>query len=253
MKTSLPGLIEIASHEGIVTAPYLDSVGVWTIGVGHTAAAGPPDPKTSGDITVAEAIDLFRRDIAKYERGVDKALGGVKVAQHEYDALVSFHYNTGAVGRATWVKSLKRGDKVAAANQIMNWRKPPEIVGRRKKEQNLLRLGVYSSGGKANVYPAVNGKVQWSKAKVVDVEKLIDHVQAPSPDTDDWGQGGPPPIDAITDENRHDEVPVSMPTKPAPSGFFNAVIGVVVLAVIGAIVAQAAFDVDVIETVRGLF
>lgn len=27
-------------------SPYLDSVGVWTLSVGYTAAAGFPDPKT---------------------------------------------------------------------------------------------------------------------------------------------------------------------------------------------------------------
>jgi lysozyme len=40
MTISAPGLIEIAEHEGIVPAPYLDSAGVRTWGIGHTAAAG---------------------------------------------------------------------------------------------------------------------------------------------------------------------------------------------------------------------
>ncbi|WP_428141663.1 glycoside hydrolase family protein, partial [Bradyrhizobium sp.] len=34
----------LISHEGIVLSRYKDSVGVWTIGVGHTKAAGNPDP-----------------------------------------------------------------------------------------------------------------------------------------------------------------------------------------------------------------
>lgn len=35
MTVSDDGLIELVSHEALVTAPYLDSVKVWTIGVGH--------------------------------------------------------------------------------------------------------------------------------------------------------------------------------------------------------------------------
>ncbi|TDR87059.1 lysozyme, partial [Enterovirga rhinocerotis] len=61
MNVSARGLAEIVSHEGIVTRRYKDSVGVWTIGVGHTKAAGAPDPATfMEDLTVAESLALFR-------------------------------------------------------------------------------------------------------------------------------------------------------------------------------------------------
>ena len=43
-KMSDRGLLALARHEGIVPAPYLDVRQVWTFGVGHTAAAGAPDP-----------------------------------------------------------------------------------------------------------------------------------------------------------------------------------------------------------------
>ncbi|MEP2947392.1 MAG: hypothetical protein ABJN11_14115 [Lentilitoribacter sp.] len=49
MKTSERGLAEIASHEGIVMSKYKDSVGVWTIGIGHTKNAGAPDPEKLKD------------------------------------------------------------------------------------------------------------------------------------------------------------------------------------------------------------
>ena len=38
------GLLALARHEGIVPGPYLDVRKIWTFGIGHTAAAGPPDP-----------------------------------------------------------------------------------------------------------------------------------------------------------------------------------------------------------------
>ncbi|PKP73905.1 MAG: hypothetical protein CVT84_11205 [Alphaproteobacteria bacterium HGW-Alphaproteobacteria-6] len=40
------GLMALVRHEGLVPGPYLDVKNVWTFGIGHTAAAGPPDPTT---------------------------------------------------------------------------------------------------------------------------------------------------------------------------------------------------------------
>ena len=45
LRASPQGVVALAGHEGIVPAPYLDSVKVWTYGVGHTAAAGAPFPE----------------------------------------------------------------------------------------------------------------------------------------------------------------------------------------------------------------
>ena len=38
------GLLALVRHEGLVPGPYLDVKSVWTFGIGHTAAAGTPDP-----------------------------------------------------------------------------------------------------------------------------------------------------------------------------------------------------------------
>jgi lysozyme len=100
MRTSDRGLLALIRHEGVVPGPYLDVKGVWTFGIGHTAAAGPPDPglmprgmPADLDAGIREAFRVFRVDLARYEAEV---LGAVKVplTQHEFDALVSFHYNT---------------------------------------------------------------------------------------------------------------------------------------------------------------
>ena len=36
------GLVALVRHEGLVPGTYLDVKQVWTFGIGHTAAAGPP-------------------------------------------------------------------------------------------------------------------------------------------------------------------------------------------------------------------
>src|SRR5437762_90587 len=103
MKTSTKGLIALMNREAVVLKTYRDTKGILTIGVGHTAAAGDPKPEAGLIISLAQALDIFRRDIAKYEAGVNAAVK-VPLQQHEFDALVSFHFNTGAIGKATLTK-----------------------------------------------------------------------------------------------------------------------------------------------------
>lgn len=173
MKTSDKGLIALITHEGIVLTRYKDSVGVWTIGVGHTKAAGGIDPeKFTGTLTMTEALDLLKKDILKYEEAVNKAVK-VSLKQHEFDALVSFHYNTGAIATATLTKTLNAGNNKLAGEQFMNWVKPPEIRNRRQAESTLFLTGKYPDPI-ATAYPAdANGKVLWSKGSRVNVEDLL--------------------------------------------------------------------------------
>ena len=116
MKTSNKGLLEIAEHEGIVPAPYFDSVGVLTYGIGHTKSAGGIDPATMdrampADIEAAidHALDVFRDDVGKYESRVNSAIK-VPLSQYQFDALVSFDFNTGGIHRAKLTRRINAGD-----------------------------------------------------------------------------------------------------------------------------------------------
>lgn len=172
-RTSPLGVAAIAAHEGFVPGPYLDSVGVWTVYVGHTRAAGGPDPQQMPkgmpadlDAALAAGLSLFAHDLAKFEADVRRAFA-VPLAQHEFDAAVSFHFNTGAIGRASWVRSMNARNKAAAAAEIMNWVKPPEIRGRREAEQRLFRDGVYPDHAMA-VFPVdAAGKITWKALRTV--------------------------------------------------------------------------------------
>lgn len=167
LKTSPAGLVALISHEGIVPAPYLDSVGVWTWGIGHTAAAGAPIPSAMPrgmpadlDAAIDQAFTVFAADIVSYEEDVRRAVK-VRLAQHEFDALVSFHYNTGAIARATLTQLVNAGDMQGAAAAFLNWRTPSEILDRRKAEQLLFREGVYPTG-KLRVWNVdAAGKITW--------------------------------------------------------------------------------------------
>lgn len=96
MNVSEAGVNLIKSFEGFPYGgrPYPDAVGVWTIGYGHTKGIGPNTKR----ITQRQADELLRRDLRdSYEPPVEiiaKALG-LKLTQHEFDALVSAVYNLG--------------------------------------------------------------------------------------------------------------------------------------------------------------
>jgi lysozyme len=152
MQTTDRGLLALVRHEGIVPGPYLDVKNVWTFGIGHTAAAGPPDPAnlprgmpSDLDAGIREVFRLFRKDIAVYEAEVRRAVT-VPLAPHEFDALVSFHYNTGAIARASLTKLLNAGNRAAAADAFLNWRRPEAIIPRREAERAMFRHGIYSGG-----------------------------------------------------------------------------------------------------------
>lgn len=194
MQTSMKGVAALAAHEGLVPAPYRDSVNVLTVYIGHTAAAGSPDPASMpmampGDLDAAivQAFEVFRADLAKYEAAVSKAIT-VPIEQHEFDAAVSFHYNTGAIRRASWVKSLNAGDRVAAASKIMNWTKPPEITERRRAEQTLFADGIYPDDHVVVWKTDGRGNVIWKPARTLspaDVAALMQPAEVePTPEPD---------------------------------------------------------------------
>lgn len=152
MKISNKGLYAIAIREGLVPGPYLDTVGVWTYGLGHTAAAGAPNPAhlqrgmpANLEAAIQDAVDLLMRDIQKYEARVNRAIK-VPILQYEYDAMVSFDYNSGRIHNAFFVNGLNAGNRTLAAKQIMNFSKPPEVIPRREEEQRMFRDGVYPTG-----------------------------------------------------------------------------------------------------------
>jgi lysozyme len=146
------GLMALVRHEGIVPGPYTDVNGVWTFGIGHTAAAGPPDPATMPrgmpsdlDAGIREAFQIFREDLKRYEGEVLRAVK-VPLAPHEFDALVSFHYNTGGIATAALTRYLNAGDRGAAAEAFMGWLRPAAIRFRREAERDLFQDGRYPGG-----------------------------------------------------------------------------------------------------------
>lgn len=160
MKTSPNGMREIKLHEGVRNTAYKDVVGIWTIGVGHTAAAGPPTPIKGMTITDAEVNEILARDLVKFEKAVGKAVK-VPVNQNQYDALVSWTFNIGegAMAKSTLIKKLNKGDYQGAADQFDVWinagGQPVQgLINRRKKEKALFLKPVDASQKPVEAPPA---------------------------------------------------------------------------------------------------
>ena len=173
MKMSNEGIVALIGHEGIVPGPYYDSVRVLTYGIGHTAAAGAPDPSTLKpgmpkdlDAELMKIFALFKKDLAKYEADVLRAVK-VPMARHEFDALVSFHYNTGGIAKAKLTQHLNAGDRKKAAQAFMGWIKPAEIIERRKEEQRLFAEGVYPTRGLTVWNVSEDRKVIWKPVRTL--------------------------------------------------------------------------------------
>lgn len=114
---SRQGVGFIAGYEACYLFSYKDSAGVWTDGLGNTAAAGIRAPQPGGRITLTQALEEFERNLQRYAAAVRRAIT-TELTQCEFDALVSFHFNTGAILSGSVDNKLNRGDRAAAIQTL---------------------------------------------------------------------------------------------------------------------------------------
>lgn len=176
MKITARTALELASHEGLVRQAYKDSVGVWTWSIGITDASGHKVERYIGKPQPLEkCLDVYVWALEKYAKDVRKAFAGRELNEHQFAAALSFHYNTGAIGRATWVKKWLAGDTSGAKKDFMNWSKPKEIIPRRQKERDLFFDGKWSNNGTVTEYTRVfqNGNIDWKSAIRTDISEAM--------------------------------------------------------------------------------
>lgn len=170
--------MELVHHEAIVREAYRDSVGVWTWGVGITDASGHSVMRYKDNPqSIAKCLEVYLRALReRYVPGVNRAFQGFALTEAQFAAALSFHYNTGAIERADWVRLWKAGKEDAAHAAFMHWRKPPEIIGRRTQERDLFFDGRWSGDGTAIVYPVRKPSYQpdFRRAERVDVRAALE-------------------------------------------------------------------------------
>jgi lysozyme len=136
--------------------PYLDPVGIWTIGWGHAISVGgrflrgKENRKAArdlypGGITLEQAEELLRGDLLDTCRDV-AALAKVPLTENQFAALVSFAFNCGSgnLAKSTLLKKLNQADHAGAAAEFPRWNKAggkvlAGLTRRREAEAALFR------------------------------------------------------------------------------------------------------------------
>lgn len=142
---SQAGVDLIKFYEGLELQAYQDTGKVWTIGYGHTSAAGGLKVYNGLTITLSEAEQLLKDDLARMTYPVIKRLVKVDLTQGQFDALCSFIYNLGEgqVSKSTLLKLLNAKDYEGASAQFGRWvydngQKLKGLIRRRAAERELF-------------------------------------------------------------------------------------------------------------------
>ena len=144
MRTSQNGINLITSFEGCYTKAYWDKYGKkWTIGYGHTGA----DVYEGKVISKAEADELLKQDLIRFEKYVNnKQYVPLQLNQNQFDALVSFTYNTGQGN----LKKLVAGRNLQQiADELLEYKRSngqvlKGLLRRRTEERKLFLSGTIS-------------------------------------------------------------------------------------------------------------
>jgi lysozyme len=135
------------SEEGVVLEAYKDNVGVWTWAGGIATTSGfnvaqYKDKPASLDTALRATVDYMR---TRYLPAVAKAFAGHDLTEAQFAAALSFHWNTGAILTAQWVKDFMAGKPASARADIMQWASHGALTARRKREAALFFDGVWPS------------------------------------------------------------------------------------------------------------
>lgn len=132
----------IKRNEGCELKTYKDSVGVLTIGYGHTG----PDVKTEQIITQDRAEELLREDVERFKVGVELLVATTPTTNNQFGAMISLAYNVGlgAFKRSTVYHAHHTGNYAAAADAFLLWDRAGGRVltglVRRRHEERMLYL-----------------------------------------------------------------------------------------------------------------
>lgn len=169
--TSAAGIDLLKQFESCRLKAYkaLPTEKYYTIGYGHYG----PDVKQGMTITPAQAEDMLKSDLQKYEKAVNYYVK-VDITQNMFDMLVSFSYNCGtdALKKSTLLKCLNAGNYIGAAVQFKDWNKSggkviPGLTDRREKERTLFLKGYCDKPiAQVSKLTAREAEVRWIQYKL---------------------------------------------------------------------------------------
>ena len=154
----------IIKHEGMKDMPYKDSLGLWTIGVGHLIGDGKSLPaEYNRKFTQAEIMKMFDEDFEHHAKAAEKIPGYNKANQGGQGALIDLTFNMGPSWYKKWpnfVKKLGAGDFKGAADELAGSKWAQQVKSR---AQTIIALVTGAGEGGAAPTP-VGGETKVASA-----------------------------------------------------------------------------------------
>lgn len=140
MKISSTGVDLIKHFESCKLTAYQDSVGIWTIGWGHTGSVKKGDIWTQG-----EADNILLNDLDKFEGYINQHVK-VPLTQNQFDALVSWTFNLGPgnLKSSTMLTKLNEKKYDEVPSQMKRWNKAGGKVLRGLERRRNAEAAMFS-------------------------------------------------------------------------------------------------------------
>lgn len=114
----------------------------WTIGWGHTGAE-----IYKGLVWTQNKADaVFEIDILTYAKSVSIMIGDAKTSQNQFDALVSFQFNTGHLHGSTLLAKHCAGDFAGAIAEFAKWNHAGGVVMNGLTTRRAAEAALYGKG-----------------------------------------------------------------------------------------------------------
>lgn len=135
----------IIGHEGVKYKPYKDSLGLWTVGVGHLIGNGKTlPPEMDRTFSHEEVMTMFDEDFKKHKKQAETIPGYGGLNETGKAALIDLTFNMGLGNIKKFKKAtaaLAKGDVETAANEFENSRWYTQVGSRGPEIVSMLRAG----------------------------------------------------------------------------------------------------------------
>ena len=134
----------IIRHEGLKTKPYQDSLGLWTVGVGHLIGNGRSLPADMNrEFSMQEVMAMFEQDFAHHYSIAQRTPGFDKANETAKGAMVDLAFNMGQWWNKfpATAKSLAAGDFAGAAEGLKNSKWYQQVKGRAVEITSMIAQG----------------------------------------------------------------------------------------------------------------
>ena len=139
----------IKANEGYRLEPYKDSLGLWTVGVGHLIGNGKTLPDEWNRRFTPEEVDsLFAKDYSEHKDAAEDIPGFNNLDKKGQGALTDMTFNMGKVWWKKWptfTKFMKNKDVTNAANSLQDSKWYTQVKGRAVRNVALIKNSATST------------------------------------------------------------------------------------------------------------